>query len=106
MPWMRSSARFFSVSLLIFTGSLALGACSELPPPELPPPPPLAPAPEELLGLSVYLHQLANPVENDDDRYDYTHMPGFTFELRNAVGVALAQAGYKVVIDRKTPAEL
>jgi hypothetical protein len=101
---MRSTARAISVALL-FTASLVLGAC-ELPLPVVPPAPPAAPAPEALLGLSVYVHQLRQPVENDDDRYDYSHMPGFTDELRTAVGVALAQAGYKVAVDRNTPADL
>jgi hypothetical protein len=74
--------------------------------PTRPPPAAVAPVPAALSGISIHVHRLASPVENDDDRYDYSHMPGYTDGMRAALSTALAQAGYKVVLDRRTPADI
>src|SRR5262249_38941752 len=93
---------------LLIAACLTTAACWDHTPPAmpLPPAPVAAPAPAAIAGLTIYVHQLLSPVENDDDRYDYTHTPGFTNELRTAVGVALAEAGYKVSLERHTQADL
>jgi len=93
------------LAAILLAASLGAAACTALPVP-LPPPPPAAPAPAALAGISIYVHQAEQPAENEDDKYDYTHTPGFTSELRSAFGVAAARAGYKVAVDRRTGADL
>jgi hypothetical protein len=70
------------------------------------PPPPVHPAPAELRGLAIHVHQLATPRENQQDEWDYHNMPGYTGELRDAFTVQLQAAGYTVIVARHMPADL
>src|SRR5262245_60495215 len=76
------------IGLAAWLACSGASGCWETPKPPRPPPAAVAPGPAALSDLSIYVHRLADPVENDDDRYDYSHMPGYTDGLRQEFGAA------------------
>jgi hypothetical protein len=85
---------------------LALSAsCSVPPAPPRPVPQVLAAGPELRL-LRVHVYQQIHPPETPEDDYEYHHTPGHTDHLRNAFQVALARAGYTVVLRRHEACDL
>ena len=80
-------------------------ACSNLPAVE-PPAPVVARAPDAVAGLAVYVFQMAQPATSPQDDWDYHHMPGYTGELRRLFQTQLQQAGFTVLLDRTTEADL
>jgi len=99
------SRRSLRAVVIIVLCLLPLAACSGTPPPK-PPPPPVAPAPEALRSLVVYVHQMQHPPESDLDKWDYNHTPGLTEGLRNAFERQLTRAGYRAVVGRRGPHDL
>jgi len=83
---------------------LAAG-CSSVPVVE-PPPPIVARAPDEIASLAVHVFQMAQPALTPEDASDYHHMPGYTGDLRRQFQGQLQQAGFTLILDRNTPADL
>ena len=97
--------RIFACVFVIGIGAAIGLGCSKLPAAE-PPPPIVERAPKEVATLAVHVFQLAQPPVLPEDDWDYHHMPGYTGELRRLFQSQLQQAGFTVILDRATPADL
>ena len=103
-PRYARGVRPLSIAALLAALATA-SACSNLPAVE-PPPPAVARAPDEIARLAVHVFQMAQPPTTAQDEWDYHHMPGYTAELRRRFQTELQQAGFTVIVDRATPADL
>jgi hypothetical protein len=80
-------------------------SCSSAPVKE-PPPPRVQRAPATITTLAIHVFQNITPPQTPDDEWDYRHMPGYTASLRQEVQAQLQHAGFTVIVDRKTPADI